>query len=284
MKKLIWVASYPKSGNTWVRAIISSLLYSSKGDFNFNLLKLIEIFEKKSRFNFVKDLNINDFKKLDNIDCISKYWNICQERIVFDQSINPIFNIFKTHSANLAINSNSFTDKNLTGAIIYIVRDPREMIISYSKHMGKNISESIDSITDNSILLAPKKNLATTIMSSWDTHFESWKGIDVPKIIIKYEDLINQGKDQISNISKFLCKVLKIDETKLDYKIHNVFTSTTISKFRKHEKINGFNEASKHSNFFGEAKINTWKNKLTLEEIHRIEHRFNKTLKELDYL
>jgi hypothetical protein len=284
MKKIIWVASYPKSGNTWVRAIISSLLYSSKGNFNFNLLKLIELFEKKTRFNFVEDLNINDFKKLNNIDCISRYWKICQERIVFDQSINPVFNIFKTHSANLAINSNGFTDKNLTGAIIYIVRDPREMLISYSNHMGKNISESIDAITDNSRLLTPNKNLATTIMSSWDTHYESWKRADVPKIIIKYEDLVNQSKDQISNISKFLCRVLKIDETKLDYKIHNVFTSTTISKFRKHEKINGFDEASKNSNFFGEAKINSWKNKLTLEEIYRIEHRFNKTLKELGYL
>ena len=45
-KKIIWIASYPKSGNTWLRAIISALLYASKGEFNFNLLKLIEQFDK----------------------------------------------------------------------------------------------------------------------------------------------------------------------------------------------------------------------------------------------
>ena len=49
MKKIIWIASYPKSGNTWIRAIVSTLLYSSNGNFNFNLLKLIEVFEKKKQ-------------------------------------------------------------------------------------------------------------------------------------------------------------------------------------------------------------------------------------------
>jgi len=284
MKKITWIASYPKSGNTWVRAIVSALIYSANGKFNFNLIKLIELFEKKNRYRFVEDLHNDDFKNLNKIDYISKYWKKCQEQIVFNQSINPIFNIFKTHSANLAVNSLGFTDSNLTEALIYIVRDPREIVISYSNHMGKNIDESIEAITDNSRLLSSDSKFATSVMSSWDIHYESWKRLEVPKILIKYEDLVNQSTDQISKISNFLAKVLKIDIKKLDCKINNVFNSTTINEFRKHEKNNGFDESSKNSNFFGEAKINSWKKKLTLEQIRKIEHKFNKTLKELEYL
>ena len=150
--------------------------------------------------------------------------------------------------------------------------------------MGKNIDESIEAITDNSRLLSSDSKFATSVMSSWDIHYESWKRLEVPKILIKYEDLVNQSTDQISKISNFLAKVLKIDIKKLDCKINNVFNSTTINEFRKHEKNNGFDESSKNSNFFGEAKINSWKKKLTLEQIRKIEHKFNKTLKELEYL
>ena len=284
MKKIIWIASYPKSGNTWVRAIVSALLYSSQGNFNFNLIKLIEAFEKKNRFNFVKDMNKNHFKKLNKIEYIYKYWKICQEQIVFDKNINPIFNIFKTHTANLAINSNSFTDPNLTEAVIYIVRDPREMVLSYSKHMGKRVDDSIKSITDSRVLLSGNDNLLTTIMSSWDIHYQSWKKLDVPKIFLKYEDLIYDTKNHITQISNFLAEILKIDKNILNKKIHNVFTSTSINEFRKHEKNMGFDEASKNSTFFGKAQVNSWKEKLTIEQIHKIEHIFNKTMKELGYL
>ena len=64
MKKIYWIASYPKSGNTWLRAIISSYLFSPSGNFNFGLLKFIEKFDILERFYFLKDVNINDYKNL----------------------------------------------------------------------------------------------------------------------------------------------------------------------------------------------------------------------------
>ena len=59
-KKMIWIASYHKSGNTWLREIISALLYTSKGEFNFNLLKLIEQFDKVQNYEFIKNTNLHD--------------------------------------------------------------------------------------------------------------------------------------------------------------------------------------------------------------------------------
>lgn len=284
MKKIIWIASYPKSGNTWIRSIISSLLYTSSGEFNFNLLKLIEVFEKKNRYKFIKTLNEKDYKKIDNLKYLSKYWQECQKNIVFNKEINPIYNIFKTHSANLAVNSNSFTSSELTSGIIYIVRDPREMIISYSSHMGKKIDETIDAICDQSRLLSPRNNLTLALMSSWNTHYDSWKTQNIPRLLIKYENLLTDLRLEITKICDFLGNILSIDKKKLYDKIFKVCETTQINKFRLHESTHGFDEASKNSLFFGNAKKDSWKEKLSVNQIARIEHEFNKTMTELGYL
>jgi len=284
MKKIIWISSYPKSGNTWVRAIISSLLYSSDGNFNFNLLKLIEVFEKKNRFDFVKSLNEKDYNELDKIENICKYWLECQEKLVFSKELNPIYNIFKTHSANLTVNNNNFTNENLTSGIIYIIRDPREVIISYSSHMKKNFNDTMDAIFDQKRLLSAENNLAVALMSSWNIHYESWKTLNVPRLLIKYENLINNPKKEIKKISEFLGNTLSINYDILMKKNLNVFNTTKIDIFRNYEKIKGFDEAPKNSLFFGNAKIDSWKEKLSTKQIIKVEDVFNKTMHELEYL
>ena len=102
MKKIFWIASYPKSGNTWMRAIISSLFFSKDGIFDFKFLKSIRNFESSENYEFVKSINIKDYKNLNNLDIISKYRLEAQKR--FNQNLknkNVVF--FKTHSANVSI-------------------------------------------------------------------------------------------------------------------------------------------------------------------------------------
>ena len=77
---IVWLASYPKSGNTWIRSIISSLLYTDDGIFNFTLLNKIPKFPNKNYFkNFTNDFG--DF------DQIKKFWIPAQERLNFDKKI-----------------------------------------------------------------------------------------------------------------------------------------------------------------------------------------------------
>ena len=71
---ILWLASYPKSGNTWMRAIITSLFYTKDGIFNFDLLSYIPNFEKLETFEFIKDLNLKDYNNLSDLNVLSKYW------------------------------------------------------------------------------------------------------------------------------------------------------------------------------------------------------------------
>jgi len=85
--KIIWISSYPKSGNTWVRSIVASLLYTAKGIFNFDLLKLITQFEKKTNYEFIQKLSDNDYKKFNkDLACISKYWIEAQKKLLTQRS------------------------------------------------------------------------------------------------------------------------------------------------------------------------------------------------------
>ena len=89
MKKIFWIASYPKSGNTWVRAIIASLIYSENGIFNFDMLRKISLFPKRFYFkDFIDDYS--DLKK------VSQYWINAQKKINSDNKIK----ILKTHNGN----------------------------------------------------------------------------------------------------------------------------------------------------------------------------------------
>ena len=130
---IIWIASYPKSGSTWLRSLLGAYLYSADGVFNFSLLKKILKFPSKQHLeHFIKDFS--DIKK------VSDYWIVAQEKINLNNQNKSI--LLKTHSALCSLENNPFTNKRNTQAVIYIVRDPRNVITSISNHFSFNIEES----------------------------------------------------------------------------------------------------------------------------------------------
>ena len=120
---IFWIASYPKSGNTWLRALLSSYFYSKDGIFKQILLENIAQFPEKKHFDcFAYDPKI--------VTDTSKYWIKAQEKINSDNKLK----FFKTHNILGSINNNNFTNKKNTIGGIYIVRDPRNVLTSIQNH------------------------------------------------------------------------------------------------------------------------------------------------------
>ena len=276
---IIWIASYPKSGNTWVRSLLSAYLYSNDGIFNFDLLKKINQFPSKQYFKkFLKDFK--DIKK------VSDYWIAAQDRInLFNDK--PIF--LKTHSALCTLENNSFTNKNNTKAVIYVVRDPRNLITSLSHHYSMNMEKTYIFIINKQQMTMVSEwgkddfGIAS-VLGNWSTHYKSWKNIKfAPTLVVKYEDLLNNTNNTFKSILNFLSRLMdiKIDEKK----IINTVNSCSFEKLVEKEKNEGFDEAvSSKKKFFYLGKKNNWQNLLNPEVEQKTREAFQKEMKELGYI
>ena len=283
---IIWIASYPKSGNTWVRSLLSAYLYSEDGIFNFDLLKKIQQFPSKPYLKyFIKDFE--DIKK------VSNYWISAQDRI---NLYNDGTSFFKTHSALCTLENNAFTNKTNTKAVIYVVRDPRNLITSLSHHYSYSIRKTFNFIINKNNMITEgvwgsKDFGVATVLGNWSEHYKSWKNIKfAPIIVVKYEDLINDAKNTLISILDFLSNFIdiKIDKNK----IMKVINSCSFETLQKKEKIEGFSESvpllkkdnNKKINFFYLGRENNWKNLLDPQIEEKVREIFHNEMKELNYI
>ena len=278
-KKIFWIASYPKSGNTWMRAIITSFFFTKNGEFNFDLLKNVGFFDVLTRYKFIEHLNSNDFSNLHKLAIISKYRLKAQKRVKFLED----FSFFKTHNANITINKYKYTNEENTLGVIYLVRDPRDVVLSYANHQEKDIDMTIDHLLDKRTITRDKYRLPT-LLSSWDLHYESWKKLKVPKMIIKYEDLLKNTKKVMGELSYFFEQNYNFKFINKEFLIDNIINSTKFNIFKKYEENYGFQESKGKSIFFKKGKSNQWKKKLQKKQVEKIESSLNETMTELNYI
>ncbi len=288
---IIWLASYPKSGNTWVRLFLNSLFFSNNGKLNINDIKDINHinigqFPERRYFNNLVD-DLDDIKK------ISKNWIIAQNIINLDKKIK----FFKTHHAFCNINNNYFTDINNTMAVIYIVRDPRNIVTSLLNHYEReNYTQVLDFIFNedqaigkpNFKKVSYKQSEIFTLIGSWKNNYNSWKNFPKNFYLIKYEDLIENPLIEFNKLTDFLANLLKIKFNK--DKINNSINSCDFKNLKLIEKKYGFVESilskktGKKINFFNLGPDNNWKKILDNEITKKIEKNFGKEMKELRYI
>ena len=281
---IIWIASYPKSGNTWVRSLLSAYLYSDDGVFNFSLLDNINQFPSRKFFEYFLS-DFTDIKK------VSNYWIAAQDRINLYND-KPVF--LKTHSALCTFEKNIFTNPTNTKAVIHVVRDPRNVITSLAHHYSEDIEGSYKFMTTRNMLITKSEwgseNFGiATVIGSWGEHYKSWKTNNFsPMLLVRYEDLINDTKKTFKDILKFLGKIMevKID----DEKISNAVRSCSFENLSTKEDKDGFDEQSKSKKdnknlkFFYLGAKNNWKNILDEKMEKNIRTSFNQEMKDLNYI
>jgi hypothetical protein len=276
---IIWLASYPKSGNTWVRYFLKS--YFNSPDKKLTLKQEInDNFYSTSFPNIflLKDMKINYL----NFPNIIKNWITMQDFI----NLNNKTNFLKTHNAMCTINNYPFTNKNNTLGAIYIVRDPRDIVVSYADHNQISHREIVENMISSQHGEYPKdksKNFYLSITGSWSDHYNSWKKYKGRKIIIiKYEDLVLKTHETFSKIIEYLNDTNEtiFDEKKIKFSIEQ----TNFQNLRKLEEKEGFAEQGKGVFFFRKGKIGSWKQELNKDLVKIIEQKFRKEMLELKYI
>jgi hypothetical protein len=269
---ITWIASYPKSGNTWVRSFLTSYLYGNE-NFNLDDIKKIGKFPSLKLF---KELKI-DYKSFENI---AANWITMQDFINLKNKIVYL----KTHNALVTLDKYKFTDTNNTIGFIYLVRDPRDVVLSYSSHLGLDPKDTF-MLMQNDLSFEPIKNDIDhkgVMLASWASHYNSWKSFkSVKGLILRYEDLVLDTENSFLKIIKHLNEINNI---KIDFnKIKKSLEVTNFKKLKDLETTEGFSEAGNNP-FFRKGKIGDWKDNLEPEITKQIEKVFNKEMKELKYL
>ena len=280
---IFWVASYPKSGNTWIRALLSSYYYSEDGAFDQKLLSKIDQFPQKRYFS-----NFDYDKKI--VTDTSKFWLKAQEIINLDKKLK----FFKTHNILGGLNGSQFTNiKNTIGGI-YIVRDPRNVITSLKNHFEMNNSEALKFMLN--------KNKYTydyyvendysdfQLISSWENNYKSWKNQkNIPVKFIKYEDLYIKTYDVFKDLIEFINMTCKIKNKFNKGKAQNAIYSSSFDNLKSIENKNGFSESvlsktgTKKIAFFNLGPKNNWRKIYDRSYLEKLNFIFKDNLKELKY-
>ena len=277
---IIWIASYPKSGNTLLRSLLASYFFSNDGNFEFNDLNHIKQFPA-----------IENFRKL-GIDLSNEsevFRNFIEAQKLINKE-NKKIKFIKTHSSLCKINNCNFTDlKNTLGAI-YIVRDPRNVVTSFAHHYNLNIEQATDTLIDKFRWLVKTEKMYKTFLGSWNVNYNSWKQLNKRFMLVKYEDLVNKKKTTLIKIFKFI-QSLNNEELKIDMvKLNKVIKSTEFHKMKTLEQKNFFTESivdsdtGKRKIFFNLGPQNDWKKILDDKSRRKIENSFKKEMFELGYL
>lgn len=286
---IIWLASYPKSGNTLLRSMISAYFFTTDGSFNFKNLNHINQFPD---FKLFENYGINTS---DQMEIVKNYINV--QRLINTKDKNSI-RFIKTHSGLRDINGYPFTDLNNSLGVIYIVRDPRSVARSYANHNQISLERASDRMLEDKATLGGLKNPINeadkilTHMGSWSSNYESWKVFEKHNryLLIKYEDMIKDKEKTFITILKFIHKLLNLKFSIDADKLKNILKTTSFEYMQKAEKNSGFEESvktkknSKKQTFFKYGpKINTPES-LSVEIKKKLEVSLKKEMKELGYL
>jgi len=281
MKKIIWISSYPKSGNTFLRSLLASYFFSKNGQFDQKDLGNISEFPR-DHFNFVKEDDfLNEFLDWEN-----------KQRKISENCKQITF--LKTHLANIKIKENYYSiNPKFTLCSIYIVRDPRNVILSLKDHFQMNIYEAEKFLfNEKKVLNMQKEGLlkSFTPILDWGSNYKSWNKKNLERnLIIKYEDLVLKTQETFKKVLDHIMKYNKfiINEKKLA----NSINTTSFDNLKKIEKNFGFIEKKimgleKNPNlFFNKGIARDFKKNENDKQIFKnIEKKYFEIMTELNYL
>ena len=260
MSNLVWVASYPKSGNTWTRAFLLHLFSNAQ-----------------------KPLPLDEMAGMATLDAATHWFNeasgevnekygeedVAALRVAAQHELAkcfPVTGFVKTHSAFTRWYGHPMFDLGLTAGAIYIVRNPLDIVASYAAHSGREIEETVEFLITHNYTSRGSEKQVPQLMGSWSQNVQSWTAQPNPALhVMRYEDMVQDPAGTFGGLASFL---------KLDPPVDRLERALKFSSFdqlKQAEAKDGFDEKTDHqSTFFRAGRIGGWQDELTSDQVQRI--------------
>lgn len=270
-----WLASYLKSGNTYLRILLTNYFSDSQQAASINALMFGERINSRPDFEGFLGVSIDELPLSE----------IAALRIEFCKSIADaaeygLPTLIKTHDRFCvdAAKQGVFA-LGVSYAAVYLVRNPVDVLLSYAHHDNRGVDAVLEHMENPDACLADKRNPAQLpqILSSWSGHVDSWQmQKDCPLLTIRYEDLV-------ASPALYLERVLTLFGFDIDQnKIAQAVEYSTLEKLQKQEIDSGFREKNPCAESFFCRRLKT-QQKLKVEQIEKLLSTHAKVMERFDY-
>ncbi|HEY4343920.1 MAG TPA: sulfotransferase domain-containing protein [Parvibaculum sp.] len=260
MGALIWLASYPKSGNTWMRTFLHNLFANGSRPVDLDRLDDFCLGVSHAPW-YLKYTSAPPMEM--SAEEIARY-RMQVQRDFTETFPDSVF--VKTHHFLGERDGVPLHNMDVTAGAIYIVRNPLDVVLSMMPHFGISLDRAITVLADEKAGTQASGGHVPDHYASWSTNVRSWTQTPSPQLlVIRYEDMLAKPRASFKQVTDFLG--LKPSPERLERAIR--FSSFKVLKAQ--EQKNGFKERPEIAKaFFREGKAEQWRTKLTPEQVRRI--------------
>lgn len=266
----IWLASYPKSGNTWLRCLLDA--YYSDGKLDINDMRTATSDSGATLLQAVSPVPLANLS-------LDMQMLLRPAGVLTFLSHHGPRPWVKTHSANIIPDGLCpMIPAELTHKALYVVRDPRSVLLSFAKFYKLDTEAAVEAMEDLGFVVGGYGDFAPVMVSSWSNHVASWTSEKrFPVHCIKYEDLMVDAGKELTEALEFL--EIEVDPAR----VARAVEAAELSRLRKQEEDNGFEEAQEGKEFFTSGGTR-WQDELGPKWAKQIEQYHEPVMKAIGYI
>ena len=275
MARIVWLASYPKSGNTWLRALLSNFIADAGRPLRLDDLWRYAADESKPNWY----LPYSGGRAPGELSALETA--VLRTRVHRDIATSAVSSaiLVKTHNFFGGLEGYRLQNLELTAGAIYVARNPLAVVPSVADHFGVSLDEAIEFLSNDMTGTPGDEANVASVLCSWSTHVLSWCQSGLPRLqVIRYEDLLENGPATLAKVIRFLG--LDHDPARLKRAIR----SSSVEELRRQEESEGFVERSPNSQRFFSQGLKGRREPLSPGQIARIVERHRPVMAQFGYL
>lgn len=270
---IVWLASYPKSGNTWLRIFLANYLANAREPLNINEVQKFGFGDSTpQRYQQVamKPVDTGD----PNVTLPLRH-GVLQSIVANNADVNFV----KTHNIRSTAMNFELIPAKFTRAAIYVVRNPLDMVLSYALHYGLTTEDAVKHIGSSLNANSPDATTTWQFLGSWSEHVKSWSHVtQYPVLILRYEDMLDDARTSFGKVLKF------IGVTPEPERLDRAIRFSSFDELSKQEETTGFIEQSpKNKKFFNSGKSGRWRDELSEDLVKTVRRDHKRMMKTYGY-